>query len=569
MLASSTSISGKAGPHHSFHHHQLDQQHLSNSMNAWNRDYAVAPREGNRPSSASYATMPSSGSSSNSGLAVNANGPSWEEPDPLVGNGAAHSFEHGSSSGQPSSTALTYSTPDYYRVNGHPHANHLASMSKFYGNTASYAPIPPSNGTFAGVPGSTTSGLSSFGHSATYPQGAAYHYAVSPSAGSLEHASLASHLPPQERDHGHAMLDQQQLAHHPHHSHYPPPHHAHHVRDHPHAHELGDFRSQYLNPFEVKHRRRTTRSQFKVLEATFKENAKPNATMRKNLSQQLDMPLRAVQIWFQNRRAKAKAVTKKESANAGQVPEKFSRPQQLPGSIVASSSTNSTDDPLGILEDEERRYSSSSSSSLRPQTAGGESAMGFSTSSSSSAPYYVDAFKIPGRPLKTDDSNSGSGEGGSSSRRMTIGASPSQAAFAPNGFYQSPALSAASMSYSTATTASSHMSHSSSSTYESYSRPTSSSMSTTTNASYDERYRRGLLASPSLLNQESPQMPFTAHGAYSRQIPPPLDLDSKRPVLPDLLHNNVDAAVQQQQQDHDTGSAQGDDPSQQTSYWRY
>ncbi|KAL9938663.1 hypothetical protein V8E36_002382 [Tilletia maclaganii] len=68
----------------------------------------------------------------------------------------------------------------------------------------------------------------------------------------------------------------------------------------------------YLNPFEVKHRRRTTKQQFRVLEGTFKENPKPNANLRKSLAQQLDMPGRAVQIWFQNRRAKAKAQAKKE-----------------------------------------------------------------------------------------------------------------------------------------------------------------------------------------------------------------------------------------------------------------
>ncbi|KAE8272314.1 hypothetical protein A4X09_0g39 [Tilletia walkeri] len=70
----------------------------------------------------------------------------------------------------------------------------------------------------------------------------------------------------------------------------------------------------YLNPFEVKHRRRTTKTQFRVLEGTFKENPKPNAAVRKALAQQLDMPGRAVQIWFQNRRAKAKAQAKKEEA---------------------------------------------------------------------------------------------------------------------------------------------------------------------------------------------------------------------------------------------------------------
>ncbi|KAI8639613.1 homeobox domain-containing protein, partial [Parasitella parasitica] len=55
-----------------------------------------------------------------------------------------------------------------------------------------------------------------------------------------------------------------------------------------------------------KHRRRTSRAQLKVLEKSFSENPKPNATVRRILAQKLDMTPRGVQIWFQNRRAKAK-----------------------------------------------------------------------------------------------------------------------------------------------------------------------------------------------------------------------------------------------------------------------
>ncbi|ORZ19591.1 homeobox domain-containing protein, partial [Absidia repens] len=55
-----------------------------------------------------------------------------------------------------------------------------------------------------------------------------------------------------------------------------------------------------------KHRRRTSRAQLKVLEKSFLENAKPNATVRRYLAQELEMTPRGVQIWFQNRRAKAK-----------------------------------------------------------------------------------------------------------------------------------------------------------------------------------------------------------------------------------------------------------------------
>lgn len=73
-----------------------------------------------------------------------------------------------------------------------------------------------------------------------------------------------------------------------------------------------DSRFYPLNPFEIKHRRRTTKTQFRVLESTFRDVPKPNATLRKQISAQLDMPVRAVQIWFQNRRAKAKAMEKRK-----------------------------------------------------------------------------------------------------------------------------------------------------------------------------------------------------------------------------------------------------------------
>lgn len=54
-------------------------------------------------------------------------------------------------------------------------------------------------------------------------------------------------------------------------------------------------------PNEVKHRKRTTRQQLKVLEETFKTTQKPDANVRKALAAQLDMTPRNVQVWFQNR----------------------------------------------------------------------------------------------------------------------------------------------------------------------------------------------------------------------------------------------------------------------------
>lgn len=68
-----------------------------------------------------------------------------------------------------------------------------------------------------------------------------------------------------------------------------------------------DFRAFYpYTPNEVKHRKRTTSAQLKVLETVFKTDTKPNATKRNDLAQQLEMTARGVQVWFQNRRAKEK-----------------------------------------------------------------------------------------------------------------------------------------------------------------------------------------------------------------------------------------------------------------------
>lgn len=58
-----------------------------------------------------------------------------------------------------------------------------------------------------------------------------------------------------------------------------------------------DFRTFYpYNPSEVKHRKRTTRGQLKILEETFRRETKPNAVMRKALAAELEMTPRGVQV---------------------------------------------------------------------------------------------------------------------------------------------------------------------------------------------------------------------------------------------------------------------------------
>ncbi|CEP07836.1 hypothetical protein [Parasitella parasitica] len=60
-------------------------------------------------------------------------------------------------------------------------------------------------------------------------------------------------------------------------------------------------------------RTRATPKQLAVLEETFNVNPSPNNRIREQLSQELGMSERSIQIWFQNRRAKVKNVAKKSS----------------------------------------------------------------------------------------------------------------------------------------------------------------------------------------------------------------------------------------------------------------
>ncbi|KAH0827405.1 hypothetical protein J3R83DRAFT_4061 [Lanmaoa asiatica] len=58
-----------------------------------------------------------------------------------------------------------------------------------------------------------------------------------------------------------------------------------------------DFRTFFpYIPNEVKHRKRTSRHQLKVLEDVFRNDTKPNAVLRKKLAAELEMSPRAVQV---------------------------------------------------------------------------------------------------------------------------------------------------------------------------------------------------------------------------------------------------------------------------------
>lgn len=61
-----------------------------------------------------------------------------------------------------------------------------------------------------------------------------------------------------------------------------------------------------------KKRQRATSSQLQLLKKVFETTQTPTAELRLQISQEIDMTERSVQIWFQNKRAKAKNFTKKQ-----------------------------------------------------------------------------------------------------------------------------------------------------------------------------------------------------------------------------------------------------------------
>ncbi|KZV79153.1 hypothetical protein EXIGLDRAFT_833079 [Exidia glandulosa HHB12029] len=82
---------------------------------------------------------------------------------------------------------------------------------------------------------------------------------------------------------------------------------------HPSAGFMDDVAFHSYYPNDVRHRKRTSRAQLIVLEAAFEEDQKPGPSIRMEISQQIGMTVRAVQVWFQNRRAKEKNLQKKQA----------------------------------------------------------------------------------------------------------------------------------------------------------------------------------------------------------------------------------------------------------------
>ncbi|KAF8838818.1 hypothetical protein BDN67DRAFT_1012812 [Paxillus ammoniavirescens] len=144
-----------------------------------------------------------------------------------------------------------------------------------------------------------------------------------------------------------------------------------------------DFRTFFpYIPNEVKHRKRTSRSQLKVLEDVFRKDTKPNASLRKQLAAQLDMSPRAVQVWFQNRRAKDKQLRKRASAahdkeKAATSAQKSPPPRDTSPNDSSNSST-ATEKPTHPAED----GTSSQASSLDQSAAESSPVMKISCSPS-------------------------------------------------------------------------------------------------------------------------------------------------------------------------------------------
>lgn len=83
-----------------------------------------------------------------------------------------------------------------------------------------------------------------------------------------------------------------------------------------------------------KKRTRTTPDQLRILQKAFSTDPMPNSSARLTLAKKLGMNARAVQVWFQNRRAKEKLEAKRaETGTIGSVPrERASLPGNLPSS---------------------------------------------------------------------------------------------------------------------------------------------------------------------------------------------------------------------------------------------
>ncbi|KAJ9079133.1 LIM/homeobox protein Lhx1 [Entomophthora muscae] len=62
---------------------------------------------------------------------------------------------------------------------------------------------------------------------------------------------------------------------------------------------------QFFDTNPIRHRSKLTQREFNILESLFQQDSNPRLVIRRNLARQMGMRQRTIQIWFQNRRAKA------------------------------------------------------------------------------------------------------------------------------------------------------------------------------------------------------------------------------------------------------------------------
>jgi hypothetical protein len=175
----------------------------------------------------------------------------------------------------------------------------------------------------------------------------------------------------------HPLYQQQsQMSHH---------HQQHHLNPSlPDTHSPVDIRTFYpYTPNEVKHRKRTSRAQLKVLEDHFRRDTKPNASLRKLLADQLDMSIRGVQVWFQNRRAKEKALASRALSSR--------QPTTLPSILNPSDDDDQPDSPP-LPQSPSDTHQSSSSASIPPESNIDSSSHSSPTTSSSLPNIQSDSF---------------------------------------------------------------------------------------------------------------------------------------------------------------------------------
>jgi hypothetical protein len=95
-----------------------------------------------------------------------------------------------------------------------------------------------------------------------------------------------------------------------------------------------------------KKRNKCSPEQLRQLEKFFATNRNPTGKIREDLSRRIQMPERSVQVWFQNKRAKAKIIESREGGTADQasgrsnVSSSLSRPQSLQQRLSSGSESN-------------------------------------------------------------------------------------------------------------------------------------------------------------------------------------------------------------------------------------